>query len=296
MNRKKKNLIILIVVFAVITAAGAIYSFAFQKKDINKKQEKINSLKASYSSIGSLKAQLSELELKVKSVDSLLFSDRFVIPKSITQSRFFNFIDSYSRDYGLTSYTNTEFLSTGVESGFNYYLYKVSGNGEFENVYGLIYAIEHSKELKKVQKADFGNTISVSSKGEPKYLTKFEIEVKVYFSSNDQYAAVNFVENNLGISTMHDAFYPLVRNEISPNTANLPDIQDATLLSLVPQGAFITDASGNTTLMSEGDPVYLGYLMKIDYEKESVTFVLNRGGLVEYITLTIGKNNKKEGK
>ena len=40
---------------------------------------------------------------------------------------------------------------------------------------------------------------------------------------------------------LYDAFYPLVRNEIRPNVNNLPDIQDATLISLVPQGAFISD-------------------------------------------------------
>lgn len=296
MNRKKKNLIILIVIFLLITIAGAVYTLVFQRKDLDQKQARLDNLKANFSSIGTLQAQLKEYEAKVKVVDSLLFSERFYIPKDLSQSKFFNFVDAYSRDNTIITFTNTEFVSTGVENGFNYYLYKVSGNGDYQDVYGLIYAIEHSRELKKVQKADLSNTVSVNDKGIPKYLTKFEIHVKVYYSSNDQYAAVSFAENSLSTNAVHDAFYPLVRSEITPNVANLPVIQGATLLSLVPQGAFITDADGNTLLMAEGDPVYLGYLMKIDYENESVTFVLNRGGLIEYETLKIGKNNKKEGK
>ena len=87
----------------------------------------------------------------------------------------------------------------------------------------------------------------------------------------------------------------MVRNQIRPNINDLPDIQDATLISLVPQGAFVTDSKGKTLLLKKGDPVYLGYLTDIDYENETVTFVLNKGGIIEYQTLKIGKKNQKEG-
>jgi hypothetical protein len=96
---------------------------------------------------------LRNVETRVASIDSLLFSGRFTIPQNLSQSRFFDFIDSYSSDNAQYTFTNTEYQSQGEENGFSFYLYKVTGNGAFENVYGLIYAIEHSKELKKVQKA-----------------------------------------------------------------------------------------------------------------------------------------------
>ena len=150
--------------------------------------------------------------------------------------------------------------------------------------------------MKKIEKGHVSGNTSVDSKGVPHYLVKFDLLVRVYFSSSDQYAAVNYKENNLNPSDLHEAFYPLIRNEIRPNVNNLPDIQDATLISLVPQGAFISDSKGNTLLLKKGDPVYLGYLTDIDYDNETVTFVLNKGGILEYETLKIGKNNKKEGR
>ncbi len=76
---------------------------------------------------------------------------------------------------------------------------------------------------------------------------------------------------------------------------NLPDIQGATLISIVPQGAFIIDNDGKTLFLKKGDPVYLGYLTDIDYDNETATFVLNKGGILEYTTLKIGKNKKNEG-
>ncbi len=295
MTRKNKTLLFLLILFVVITAAGGFYTIAVQGKEIDQKEEKLVVLRANYSSLEALNIQLKEVEEKVTVVDSLLFSGKFTIPKNILQSRFYNFIDSYSRDYSLYTFSNTEFMGKGAENGFSYYTYKVSGTGAFENVYGLIHAIEHSKELKKVQTADITGTTSVDQKGIPRYLVKFVLEVKVYFSSSDQYAATNHTENNLYVGDLYDAFYPLVRSEIRPNVNNLPDIQEATLTSLVPQGAFISDSKGNTLLMKKGDSVYLGYLADIDYENETVTFILNKGGIIEYLTLEIGKKHKKEG-
>lgn len=296
MKKRNKSLILLIVVFVLITAAGSIYTLGIQQKDLDIKDQKLVKLRANYSSLETLQVQLKKAEEKVAVVDSLLFSGKFTIPQNLSQSNFFNFIDSYSGDYSLYTFTNTAYISKGLENGFNFYLYKVTGNGTFDKVYNLIYAIEHSKELKKIESADVTGTTSVDDKGVPHYLIKFDMEVKVYYSSSDRYAEVNYTENDLRTGNQYDAFYPLVRNEIRPNVNNLPDIQGATLISLVPQGAFITDSKGNTLLLRKGDPVYLGYLTDIDYENESVTFVLNKGGILEYQTLKIGKKNQEEGK
>jgi hypothetical protein len=294
MNRKLKSILFTLMIFLAVTIAGGIYAWGVQGGDLKEREDKLVKLRESFSSVETLNAQLRNVETRVASIDSLLFSGRFTIPQNLSQSKFYDFIDSYSSDNAQYTFTNTEYQSQGAENGFNFYLYKVTGNGAFENVYGLIYAIEHSKELKKVQKAVVNSTTSVDQKGIPHYLSKFEMEVKVYFTSSDQYAAATYRENELYTSRLYDAFFPLVRTEIRPNVDNLPDVENATLISLVPQGAFIAVAKGNTLLMKKGDQVYLGYLMDIDYERETVTFVLNKGGIIEYKTLEMGQT--KEGR
>jgi hypothetical protein len=44
-------------------------------------------------------------------------------------------------------------------------------------------------------------------------------------------------------------------------------------------------------LVWEGEQVYLGYLTKIDYDNNSVSFILNKGGIIEKVTLELVKNN-----
>ncbi|MDR3667511.1 MAG: hypothetical protein P4L35_11770 [Ignavibacteriaceae bacterium] len=295
MKRNNKTLIVLIITFVIITAIGSIYSLFIQKQQIQDSVTKLDHLRLNYSDLSKISSQLKNAQEKATAVDSFLFSGRFTIPRNISQSRFYNFIDTWSGDHSIYTFTNTEYQNKGVENGFNYYSYKVSGCGGFDEVYGLIYAIEHSKDLMKIQTAELVTNTIVDSKGVPHYIVKFNLMVKEYFSQSDQYAAIVYTENNLRTGGLYNAFFPLVRNEIRPNTEHLPDIQGASLISLVPQGAFIMDASGNTTLMEKGDPVYLGNLMDIDYDHESVTFVLNKGGIVEFETLKLGQLNKKEG-
>ena len=298
MNRKTKNFIILIVIFVLITSIGGFYTISIQGEDLSIKKEKLNKLRADYSSVELIKTKLHEVEERVLVVDSLLFTGKFIIPKDLSQSQFFDFVEYYSKDNGLYSFTNSEFDGRGSELGINYYTYKISGRMNYNDVYKIIYAIEQSKELKKVVKANLKGINKVSKKGGPSFLVEFMLEVRVYYSSNDQFAAVNFVENDLVPERIKDAYYPIIKVSITPNKSNLPDIQDGSLMSLIPQGAYITDSDGVTRLMQKGDKVYLGHLAEIDHDNQTVTFVLNKGGMIEYQTMKLGENFrfKRKGK
>ena len=57
--------------------------------------------------------------------------------------------------------------------------------------------------------------------------------------------------------------------------------------------AQLSDASGNTYLLWEGDQVYLGYLTNINYLNSEVNFVLNKGGIIENYNLKLEKEKKQ---
>jgi len=153
----------------------------------------------------------------------------------------------------------------------------------------MIYAIEQSKELKKILSTSFDNFVKVDENGIPQYFVTYNISCAVYYSNNDRYASSILKENRLVPNPIYDVFYPLIRNEIPPNLDGLLDVQSAQLLALIPEGAFLADSKGTTYLLWEGDKVYLGYLTEIDYSNNIVHFVLNKGGIIEKLTLTLEK-------
>lgn len=295
MKLRIKNSLIILTILIIVILAGSIYSFAVQRKTITQRTNKLNSLMKSYQGADVLRALLKEYEKNETIMDTVLASYPVNIPKLLPEEKFYDFVNRYSNESLIYTGTSVEFRERKTENDLNYYVYRLYGTGYFTDVYSLIYAIEHSRELKRIESAEIKANTVVNSRGVPKYLVSFDLLVDVFYANSNLYCTPNLLENAFEPADICNAYFPLIRNEIPPNTEGLPDIQNAILISLVPQGAFIQVNQGDTFLMEKGDAVYLGYLTDIDYNAGSVTFTLNKGGLIEEVVLQLG-NHKNRGK
>lgn len=289
MNNKLRSTLGLVALLIIIMVIGGIYLFAFQRGEINERQEKLTELNANVYDPVELNARYLALEGRSAELDSILSARKFNIPPNVQSIKFYNFINSIVTNFSQYTQVNVEYLDQINDKEFFVHQYKLSGSGYFNEVYRLIYAIEQSKELKKISALNLGNLIRTDQEGVPLFLVSFEMTAQVYFSADSRFAAVAMMENELSTGPLYDAFYPLIRNEIPPNVDNLLDVQGAKLLALIPEGAFVADTKGNTYLVWEGEQVYLGYLTKIDYDSNTVSFILNKGGIIEKVTLELDK-------
>lgn len=293
MSRKLKNTFALLGVLILLVLLGFGYIYFMQKPSIKNKTAELTSLKALSYDPNVLDKMLKEKMSKAAKLDSILSARKFNIPKDLSSLKFYDFLNQLSSRLSEKAKFNIEYLSQGPDKEFFYYDYRISGYGTFNDLYQLIYGIEESKELKKVTKLNLSNYVFAPENAEPEFLINYTMHVAVYFSSNDRYATTTYSENKLNAPKVYDIFYPLIRTEIPPNIKNLLDVQGAKLLALVPDGAFVSDARGNSFLLIEGDEVYLGYLTTIDYKLKKVTFVLNKGGIVETVVLYLDKALRK---
>jgi len=291
MNKKLRSTLVLLALLLIILIAGGSYLFFVQGKELDKNRDKLKELQAKALDPQELLAQYEDLLVKSNRLDSILANREFNIPQNLSSIKFYNFVNNITNGFSDKAQVNIEYLEQKQEKEFFYHDYKLSGFGYFNEVYNLIYAIEHSKELKKVTNINLGNLVQTKEGENPVYLVNFNINARTYYSSDNRFAPATFVENNLGSPTLYDAFYPLIRNEIPPNIDELLDVQGATLLALIPEGAFIADSKGNTYLIWEGEQVYLGYLTKIDYQNSRVSFILNKGGIIEKVDLQLDRTD-----
>ena len=293
MNKKLISTLSVLALLIIILVAGGIYIFVIQRGDLTERQEKLVELNKNVYDPVELDNRYKELERKSFELDSILANREFNIPQNISSIKFYNFINSIVADFPKETTVNVEYLRQAPDKEFFFHEYKLTGAGNYNDVYKMVYAIEQSKELKKITKVQLTNMVK-TDKEIPLFLVNFEMVAQVYFSSDNRFAPAEYVENNLSTGPVYDAFYPLIRNEIPPNVDNLLDVQGARLLALIPEGAFVADTRGNTYLVWEGEQVYLGYLTKIDYDNNTVSFILNKGGIIEQVTLQLDRNlNKK---
>ncbi len=296
MNRKLKNTLVLVGLLILILGVGGAYTFILQRGKINNAKQKIKELDKTHYNTGALKSQYNDLLKKSGVLDSVLSSRKFNIPQNLSSINFFNFVNKVSGNFSPKTQTDVEFEGQKKDKTFFYFTYKLKGSGDFNDLYSLIYAVEQSKELKKISNISITNMITSDKEGLPNFLVTYNMDVNVYFSSDNRFSTANFVENNLNTSPIYDAFYPLIRSQIPPNIDNLLDVQGARLLALIPEGAFISDSKGNTFLLWEGQKVYLGYLTKIDYDHNTVSFILNKGGIIDKVDLSLQKDGTSKNK
>lgn len=294
MDRKIKNSIILGIILLIILIGGGIYLFVIQQGKIDEKQKKLDEINLNAYDTDDLIQQLVSLRKRAEELDSILSLRKYNVPVTLRQSKFFNFVNNVSFGFSPRSFVNITYKAVEQEEHFSKFIYTLDGTSTFNDLYKLIYAIEQSKELKKVSNVNITNFVQVDEEGLPYYLVSFRMDASVYFSDNDRFAAASIRENRLTANPLYDVFYPLIRNDIPPNIDNLLDVQTAQLLALIPEGAFLSDAKGNTYLLWEGDSVYLGYLTEIDYKNSEVKFILNKGGIIEKVNLSLAENNMSE--
>ena len=292
MSSKVKNTIIILIIFIIIGLSSVAFNFVYQKAKISEKQKKIKDLKLYQLDTESLNLQLALLTKRVAELDSILANRKYNIPFNVSQASFFDFVNQVSYGFSSHSYVNIEYNETETGTNYNSYHYTINGVAEFNDLMKLIYAIEESKQLKKIESVALSNNVHVEADGTPHYLVKYEFKAKAYFSADTRFFVKDLKENSIIPNPAYDFFYPLIRNEIPPNRDKLLDVQSAQLLALIPDGAFLVDASGNTYLLWEGDQVYLGYLTNINYQNTEVNFVLNKGGIIENVTLKLVKEKK----
>jgi hypothetical protein len=293
MNKKLISTLSVLALLIIILVAGGIYIFVVQHGDISERQEKLAELNKNVYDPVELENRYHELERRSAELDSILANRKFNIPQNVSSIKFYNFVNNIVANFPKETTVNIEYLRQAPDKEFFFHEYKLTGGGNYNDVYKMIYAIEQSKELKKIEKLSLSNLVKTDDEV-PLFLVNFELIAQVYFSSDSRFAPAELVENNLSTGPIYDAFYPLIRNEIPPNVDNLLDVQGARLLALIPEGAFVADNKGNTYLVWEGEQVYLGYLTKIDYDNNTVSFILNKGGIIEQVTLQLDRNLSKK--
>lgn len=292
LNFRYRNTMILAALLLILCAGGSIYTFVFQGRIISEKQKRMELLESRNKALPELRRELEEMTLKAAGVFQLTSARKFIIPASLQQKEFFDFIYNNTQERSSYTFTNVEYTGKGSDGKACYLIYRVHGVESFSNLYNLISTIEHSRHLKKITSAEINNNVTVDRNGIPHYYVKFSLNVNVYYSEVGADPVSAFADYPKKHYSVTEAFYPLIRNEIPPNYDELPDIQNGVLLSLIPDGAFVADSRGETYLLAKGDPVYLGYLVDINYQSSTVTFILDKGGIKENYVLRLSQAKK----
>ncbi|MFN4110828.1 MAG: hypothetical protein ACK4G1_01025 [Ignavibacteria bacterium] len=294
MTNTTRNALILLVFFVLFVALGGYYVLGYQPRQIKMKQLELESLNNQFLDVSTLTVMYDSLQRESEKVDSILYNMAKAIPfrQSVTDT--YNDILNITKSFSRYTRVDIEYDKTETVGAASVDHFNISGQGEFVDVFKLIYELEKSRKLYKISELNLRNATLTTGKGEIKYQVEFDLKLESYFTA-DTNLALNYDHiKPKEFKFVSDLFYPIIQPDIPPNYDALLEVDGATLLAIIPDAVFIMDKNGNSYTLSEGDPVYLGYLTKINYDLQQCEFLLNRGGIIERVTLKLKAANIKE--
>lgn len=258
-----------------------MYISFYQQPKIDELQAQVEEKQGEYDrkrqvadQLHALEARFEESKQFIENFDKTLFRTsnpdqvyRFLSILSATDPVEFDFVfsDSTSTDrYGI------------VNS-------QLAGRGPYRAVLNFITRIENSEPVQKIEQ------LVISPENEPgEYsFVSFSFKLMSYFDKIDFFNARQTpgVSGRVSMAS-HNPFFPLIR-DIEPNTDDLINVENSQLVGIGNGLVYLLDQNGKLQTLRERDRVYLGVLESININQGNAVFRLNKGGIIESVSLEV---------
>ncbi len=170
---------------------------------------------------------------------------------------------------------------------YGYNEYNLKGEAPFDNFYRFIWYIENGTRLFKITNLKMSELERKDSLGNH-VLVSYEMNLNSFYSTNPE---LNKAPTQRKITSPPglgvNPFYPRIMREIPAIRAGEIDIRSSDLKAVIPGKAFIVDQGGVARELIEGDPVYLGNVIRILPEQGKIECILNEGGVSRTVELFV---------
>ncbi|WP_138429779.1 type 4a pilus biogenesis protein PilO [Fodinibius saliphilus] len=282
-----RNTLILLFVLAVFIGGGWGYIYYYQKPQIKELKGELQKTRQELNSKQQTADQYPILQKQYKEARSFFNNYNKALYPNSNEDLVYEFLSNVGTG---SAYTDFSFSFTDSTTYGQYGTMEmlIEGEGYYRNVNNFIRQIELSRPLNKVSKVDMSPINELESYGKVKFnfiLTSFYDRVKLLGEADLS------ITNNL-YGSVHNPFFPLIRS-IEPNEDNLVNVESSSLMAVSSNQIFMIDQNGVMKKLSIGDDVYLGELTQINVNEGSATFRLNRGGIIDQLTLQVNKDENE---
>jgi len=287
LSYKMRNTLILsafIVVIAVI--GGFLILYLFPKK-LSVVRTELGRLNQQIAALDRIEIQYATLQRLIAAEEWKLANlDKRIVP-DVTSSQTYAYLNAIVQHAGDLKFD--VLYSTRVMSGsYGYNVYQIKGEGSFEDIYKFIWYVERGPLIYKVSDLSLrGVESSQHRSGRSNLIITFEMELRAMFSDAKNLPQVQGDLASVVVTEFKDPFNPRVKRNLPPNTENLIEVERSELKAVIPGKAFVADHSGKVRVIQVGERVFLGYVTRIDVDKNQVEFSLNKNGKVQKFVLKL---------
>lgn len=283
-----RNVVTLAVFFLVVASIGGYFTFykyphrlSFYETELKRINQQIKSLDGINRQFEMIQEQIKDEQAKLAELDK-----QIVVNTTPAQTyTYINEIMNYAGEFKI----DLMFAGSGAGDGYGYKIYNLRGEGTFHNIYRFVWYLERGPQIYKVKSLQIRGTERRDPEtNKTKLIVPFEMQIWALHAQIEDLPPIKRKLKDVMYAGVKNIFYPYVTRDIPGNVDNLLEVDRAELQAVMPGKAFVVDHTGNVRILAPGDKVYLGYVTRIDPGRNEVEFTLNKGGIVEKYTLTLG--------
>lgn len=284
MSYALRNTIILLVVLSLICGSGWAYFKFVQESQIeqlttslDRKTSDYNSKRQIADGLPLLQQQFSEAQQFINNFDKTLFRNN-------NPDHVFKFLSDINIGTDRIQF-NFMFADSSIQNQYGIINSNITGQGNFNSVYNFINRIENSQPVQKIENIVLTPVRQVGSYDNVSFsftLRSYYDRVKILTHID---SATPFISRR-SVSSVRNPFFPLIR-DVEPNVDGLVNVEASRLVGISGNSIFLINQEGRMINLNLNDRVYLGYLESINLQQGRATFRLNKGGIIEVITLEV---------
>jgi hypothetical protein len=303
------NIMVLVACWVLVTGVGAYLTFSQQPKELERvqKAEKVMRLKqAEISTLLAEEASSSELASEA----ARKWRSRYkVIPDSLSSPAVIGHLNELTQE-GFENF-DVKFGEASMNPDYSYYTFNVSGRGYYSSLYGFVWALENNRNFYRIRNLnldhlDLIKQVEETGRDKLQIMVSFDMEIESYYGAHEAMSAPQTLYASLedgegGKQALPlvppevlpderpaiNPFFPVIMEELPPNTHDLVDIEESKLISIADGKAVFRDQEGRYRMLSVGDAVYLGQVVSVDPKGDRVVARLNKGGIIDQIDMEL---------
>lgn len=287
MSYKARNTLILLTFLVIISAVGAYFIVYHYPKRIKEAKAEIQRIEKQINMLGDLQVELYNLQKQIKEEQEKLSQlDKQIVP-DVTPAMTYSYLNSILNYAGFVKF-DMLYMGSKKAQKYAYNIYDIKGEASFENVYKFIWYLERGPQIYRIGRL---NLRGVETRDEQtkrfEVVVPFQMEVHALYADVKDLPPIKRTLRDVVVEEVKSPFVPYIYRELPLNVKGLLEVERADLKAVIPGRAFVADHTGKIHVLKEGDEVYLGYVTKIDVEKNQVEFTLNKAGIVEKFILKL---------
>ncbi|NGP87989.1 type 4a pilus biogenesis protein PilO [Fodinibius halophilus] len=282
-----RNTLILLFVLTAFIGGGWGYIYFYQKPQIKELKKDVQETRQELNNKQQTADQYPLLQEQFKEAKSFFNNYNKALYPSSNEDLVYEFLTNVGRGSAYTDFSFS-FIDSTEYGQYGTIKMVITGEGYYRNLNNFIRQIELSRPLNKVSGVKVNPINDLESYGKVDFnftLTSFYDRVKLLGEPDLA------IKNNL-LGSVHNPFFPLIRT-VKHNDDNLVNVESSSLVAISSDQVFMIDQNGVMKKLSIGDDVYLGELTKINVNKGSATFRLNKGGIIDQLTLQVNKDENE---